>query len=98
MIKNIKINGESFEIGAADKEHTHTAEDIGAAKTEHLHNEYAPKEHTHTFLAADVGAAAKNHTHTAEDVGAAPAYSYGTDDLTAGTSEIPTGKLYFVYE
>lgn len=34
----------------------------------------------------------------AERVGAAPAYSYGTDDLTAGTSELETGKLYFVYE
>lgn len=27
-----------------------------------------------------------------------PAYSYGTSDLTAGTSELETGKLYFVYE
>ena len=28
----------------------------------------------------------------------APAYSYGTTDLTAGTSPLETGKLYFVYE
>lgn len=28
----------------------------------------------------------------------APAYSYGTDDLTAGESALETGKLYFVYE
>lgn len=28
----------------------------------------------------------------------APAYSYGTADLTAGTSPLETGKLYFVYE
>lgn len=28
----------------------------------------------------------------------APAYDYGTDDLTAGTSALATGKLYFVYE
>lgn len=28
----------------------------------------------------------------------APAYSYGTTDLTAGTSELETGKLHFVYE
>lgn len=28
----------------------------------------------------------------------APAYSYGTTDLTAGTSALATGKLYFVYE
>lgn len=25
-------------------------------------------------------------------------YTYGTEDLTAGTSELETGKLYFVYE
>ena len=25
-------------------------------------------------------------------------YTYGTEDLTAGTSELATGKLYFVYE
>ena len=28
----------------------------------------------------------------------APNYSYGTEDLTAGTSELETGKLHFVYE
>ena len=28
----------------------------------------------------------------------APAYTYGTTDLTAGTSTLATGKLYFVYE
>lgn len=28
----------------------------------------------------------------------APAYTYGTTDLIAGTSQLETGKLYFVYE
>lgn len=28
----------------------------------------------------------------------APAYTYGTTDLTAGSSALETGKLYFVYE
>ena len=28
----------------------------------------------------------------------APAYTYGTEDLTVGTSALETGKLYFVYE
>ncbi len=28
----------------------------------------------------------------------APAYSYSATDLTAGTSSLATGKLYFVYE
>lgn len=30
--------------------------------------------------------------------GKAPAYTYGTEDLQAGTSPLETGKLYFVYE
>lgn len=32
------------------------------------------------------------------NLGVAPAYDYGTEDLTAGTSALETGKLYFVYE
>lgn len=28
----------------------------------------------------------------------APMYQYGTEDLEAGVSELPTGTLYFVYE
>ena len=35
---------------------------------------------------------------TPEDIGAAPAYTYGTEDLEAGVSELETGKLYFVLE
>ena len=31
-------------------------------------------------------------------VSKAPMYSYGTEDLTAGSSTLETGKLYFVYE
>lgn len=39
------------------------------------------------------------HADIREAVGSkAPMYDYGTDDLTAGTSELETGKLYFVYE
>lgn len=28
----------------------------------------------------------------------APAYTYGTEELTEGVSPLETGKLYFVYE
>lgn len=28
----------------------------------------------------------------------APAYTYGTTELTEGESKLETGKLYFVYE
>lgn len=33
-----------------------------------------------------------------ENIGAAPAYTYGTEDLTPGVSPLPTGTLHFVYE
>lgn len=56
----------------------------------------------------DIGAAAAIHNHdsryyTETEVNnllaaKAPAYTYGTEDLTAGTSTLETGKLYFVYE
>ncbi len=31
-------------------------------------------------------------------IGAAPAYTYGTEDITAGTTALETGKLYLQYE
>lgn len=46
----------------------------------------------------NLGAASAEHTHTPEAIGAAPAYTYGTTDLTAGSSPLATGTLYFVYE
>lgn len=39
-----------------------------------------------------------NDPITPTDIGAAPEYTYSTTDLTAGTSTLETGKLYFVYE
>ena len=33
-----------------------------------------------------------------DDIGAAPEYTYGTEELVEGVSELETGKLYFVYE
>ena len=38
------------------------------------------------------------HTHKPSDIGAAPAYTYGTEDLVAGSSALPSGTLYLVYE
>jgi hypothetical protein len=42
----------------------------------------------------------KNNPHgvTITQIGAAPAYTYGTTELTEGVSALETGKLYFVYE
>ena len=52
------------------------------------------------------GKAASTHSHAISDVtdlqsaldAKAPAYQYSTTDLTAGTSALTTGTLYFVYE
>ena len=40
----------------------------------------------------------QNNVVTPASIGAAPAYTYGTDDLEAGTSPLESGKLHFVYE
>ena len=42
----------------------------------------------------------KNNPHgvTIAQIGAAPAYTYGTTELTEGVSALATGQLYFVYE
>lgn len=50
---------------------------------------------TNATTAAD---ARTNLGITPTNIGAAPAYTYGTTDLTAGTSPLEEGKLYFVYE
>lgn len=47
--------------------------------------------------AASNAAAAASNAQTALS-GKAPMYSYGTEDLTAGSSPLETGKLHFVYE
>lgn len=49
-----------------------------------------------TTTATNAASAATAAQNTAN--GKAPAYSYGTEDLTAGTSALETGKLHFVYE
>lgn len=49
--------------------------------------------------AADITATNKNWDTLDEKLkNTAPAYTYGTSDLTPGTSALETGKLYFVYE
>lgn len=69
----------------------------------------ANKNNPHGVTAAQVGAVPTSRrvngkpltsdvTLTANDVGAAPAYTYGTTDLVAGSSALATGKLHFVYE
>lgn len=47
---------------------------------------------------ADGGTGAFTALDARTNLGAAPAYSYGTTDLVAGTSPLAAGTLYFVYE
>lgn len=65
--------------------------------------------YTKTEVDAKLGEAASNlsahatnksnpHGVTASQIGAAPAYTYGTTELTPGVSALATGKLYIVYE
>lgn len=44
------------------------------------------------------GTGATTAAQALANLGGAPAYTYGTEDLTAGSSPLETGKLYFVYE
>lgn len=74
---------EDAHVANKNNPHGVTAEQVGAVPTTRKVNGKP--------LSSDV-------TLNATDVGAAPAYTYGTTDLTAGTSTLATGKLYFVYE
>ena len=76
---------------------TLAAGDVGAVPTSRTVNGKALSSNI-SLTASDVGARPSSWTPSAADVGAAPAYTYGTTDLTAGTSELATGTLYFVYE
>lgn len=54
--------------------------------------EYAAKKH------ASQHASGGSDPITPASIGAAPAYTYGTSDLTAGSSALATGKIYLCYE
>ena len=51
----------------------------------------------HPADAAAVGSALTNYALKAELDNRAPMYTYGTTDLTAGSSTLPAGTLYFYY-
>lgn len=68
--------------GATNNPHSVTAEQVGA---------YTQNEVNHKFNMHDTSGSAHSGV-------LAPMYTYSTVDLTAGTSELPTGELYLVYE
>lgn len=68
-----------------------------------------PSEQNSDNLAATVGnvkavlytsqqLAAEQQAQARENIGAAPSYTYGTTDLTAGSSSLTTGTLYYKYK
>lgn len=87
----------------ADKNNPHgvTPEGIGAAKVNHgthvTYSEEAPAMDGEASAGSAASVARSDHKHPT-DTSRAPAYTYGTTDLTAGSSTLETGKLYFVYE
>lgn len=83
MINNIPTPDVSGQIG----EHN-TAADAHADIREAVSNAQTAADN-----AASVASAAQSSAN-----GKAPMYSYSTTDLTAGSSSLETGKLYFVYE
>lgn len=78
------------QIGAAPEQHDHSASSITSGTLNIDRLPIAPVSKGGTGATTAEGAL--------ENLGAAPAYTYGTDDLTAGSSSLDTGTLYFVYE
>jgi pyridoxal biosynthesis lyase PdxS len=76
--------------GKAASSHNHSASNITSGT---LSSDRLP-----TVPIAKGGTGATTAAAALTNLGAAPAYTYGTTDLTAGTSPLATGTLYFVYE
>ena len=88
-----KLHVSLEDVGAAAADHTHTAADVGAAAASH---NQAASTITAGTLAGQVVA---NGTAVAT-LGTAQVRNIyaGTSDLTAGSSSLTTGAIYFVYE
>lgn len=93
MDKNILLSSTfSSMIEAAPKDHTHTPDEVGAAEKNHTHTA------TEVAGVAVLGEDGKVLPEQLPEIKTEPDYTYGTEDLVAGESELAEGKLYFVYE
>lgn len=98
-------DGSSSSVTDADTNTTYTLSSLGAAPASHTHDDrYYTESEVNNLIN---GRAPSSHTHddryyTEGEVnnlinGRAPAYQYSATDLTAGSSSLATGTLYFVY-
>lgn len=75
------------------------AEKSEVAKTDLADDVQASLEKAdNAVLCEEQSLSASQQQQVRANIGAAPAYTSGTTDLVAGTSELETGTLYFVYE
>lgn len=82
-------------VGASPSGHTHTASDIGAAASSHNHS--ASEITSGTLPVARGGTGQTTVTPAVETKGVRQIYA-GTSDMTAGSTPLATGVVYFVYE
>ena len=86
---NAQSTADSAATAAANAQSTANSAATAAANAQSTANSAAT-------AAANAQTTAANAQTTADSK--APMYTYGTTDMTAGTSALETGKLYFVYE
>lgn len=83
-------------VKVSDETNSTYAASAGVAASPYAVKQAYDKATTAQTAANNAASAASAAQTTADSK--APMYDYGTADLTAGTSPLETGKLYFVYE
>lgn len=97
-VLNANITLSASDVGAAASSHTHTKSqitDFPTAMTPTAHNQAAS-----TITAGTLAGKVNANATAAATVGTAQVRDIyaGTDDMTAGTTSLTSGSLYFVYE
>ena len=102
-VREAYMRARSAEELALDAQDAATAAQKAAGEANTAAGEAKTLAEEANTAAGEANAAAGEAKNLAEGAAAevankAPAYTYGTADLTAGTSPLETGTLYFVYE
>lgn len=94
------LAGDAYNLGNAAKTAAATAQataDSAVPSTRKVNGKALSADISLT--ASDVGAAPSGHSHSEYALKTeVPSITYGTSDLTAGTSALATGAMYLVYE